>query len=249
MNIEKSVCLKEKQLVKKSHIIPDFLYSDIYDSNHKILKFRPYEYVHGVKLVMKVSTGEYDTDVLCKECENHISKYESYAKNYLFTGYFKNQIKPKVTHYVNTQGIEFFLVENTDYLKFKIFLLSILWRANISKREVFKEIQINEDSEYIRKMILDNNPGDITQYPILFWTYLTDKKIPHQIIGQPTIVKVREHYVAKFIIRGFWFMFVLNNKVTDNFILDNTIQYSGEYKIFVVPQGKAGEYLKHYLGL
>lgn len=33
------LCLEEKILLKKSHIIPEFMYKDLYDENHKLISF------------------------------------------------------------------------------------------------------------------------------------------------------------------------------------------------------------------
>ena len=72
------LCLKEAQLVKKSHIILDFMYEHVWDENHFAITRRITEQNQIRK--GKVPTGEYEGNILCLKCEREVlGQYESYA--------------------------------------------------------------------------------------------------------------------------------------------------------------------------
>ena len=50
------LCLKEKKLLKKSHIIPKFMYKGLFDENHKILVSK----VNPLKKEKLQSDGAYE---------------------------------------------------------------------------------------------------------------------------------------------------------------------------------------------
>src|SRR5690606_42072385 len=75
--------------------------------------------------------------LLCAECELHISKYENYVAN-VFNG----------RQAIDASGAGgLIVVKGLDYAKFKLFGLSVLWRAGISTRseEHTSELQSREN--------------------------------------------------------------------------------------------------------
>lgn len=132
-----NLCLQEKKLIKKSHIIPDFLYKDLYDEKHFINKLNPKELKEGKK-ASRIPTGEYEGGILCKECDNEvIGQYESYSNLALFGGKLPADESPIAKNFTSKNGINFTEVKNISYTKYKLFLLSILWRSHISNRDFF----------------------------------------------------------------------------------------------------------------
>ena len=144
------LCLQEKRLLNCSHIISDFTYQDLYDENHKINKIQ--DLSNPMKFI-RVSSGEYDKGILCEECEQKIGKFENYAAVILFGGNIAKKEMPRFISQVNPHGVEYISIQNIDYRKFKLFLLSLLWRASISKRDYFKHVRLGKYEDEIRKMI------------------------------------------------------------------------------------------------
>ena len=145
------LCLREKQLIKKSHIIPDFIYESLYNSEHKLIRFNPFDLSNGNKNKTYLPTGEYEGGLLCADCDNRIlGGYENYASKVLKGGLSSSNV-PQIKQYRSTEGTEFTEIKNIDYCKFKLFLLSILWRGHISTRPMFNEINIGTNAEIIRK--------------------------------------------------------------------------------------------------
>jgi hypothetical protein len=59
--------------------------------------------------------------LFCKECENKFGKLESYAAEF----FYSKKITPKITG-------NFFIFENLQYKKLKLFFLSLLWRLAVT---------------------------------------------------------------------------------------------------------------------
>ena len=97
------LCLKDKQLIKKSHIIPNFMYREMLVDNNKIKFFSPSERIQGRGKIRKLHTGEYEGGILCAECDNeHLGDiYENYAARAIYGGKLPENENPICTNYVN----------------------------------------------------------------------------------------------------------------------------------------------------
>lgn len=172
---------------------------------------------------------------MCDKCDNSIiSSYESYASNTFFAA------KLESNHFENENGTEFTRFSNIDYCKFKLFLLSLLWRSSISSRPFFSNVQLGKHEEIIRKMILTNSPGDIEDYPVFLVTYLNDKSIPPQLIRNPFKLRFSTGQIAyRFLIGGMFYIFLVNSKnhKLPEFISTVTIKPSNEIDIYHLPKG------------
>ena len=131
------LCKFEKALIKRSHIYPDFLYKDLYDKNHKLIKVSSEEILKKNPKINRPSTGVYEGNLLCKECENNIinRNYETYVSD-IISG--KNKfIKCKKE---KKNEVETITVQNLDYIRLKNFFLSILFRSDICTFEEFEDV-------------------------------------------------------------------------------------------------------------
>ena len=70
--------------------------------------------------------------LLCDKCELHMSKWEDYACRVLFDDQAKLLSKSE-------QAIH---LHRIDYSKFRLFLLSLLWRMSAAKDEFWREVQL-----------------------------------------------------------------------------------------------------------
>ncbi len=81
----------------------------------------------------KISTGIYDKDILCEQCDRCIGLWDDYANKILIQNFSE---KCAVYH----KGIKVaYKIDNYDYKKLKLFFISLLWRALISEREFYKK--------------------------------------------------------------------------------------------------------------
>ena len=69
------LCLNKVVKLEHSHIIPECLYSDLYDNKHRFITIKSDNYLN----LNKEQLG-YREYLLCKGCENKLSKWEGRLK-------------------------------------------------------------------------------------------------------------------------------------------------------------------------
>lgn len=195
--------------------------------------------------------GEYEGDMLCQECENiRLGQLDDYGKLVLFPNSKSSADLEEIVLSNPIDGAKMSVISGYDYGKFKLFLLSILWRSSISSREMFKEGKIpTEDEENIRKMILNNNSGNIDEYPITLMSYLNDTSVARDLIMQPIRSKTEERLIISFLIAGFCFMFYVSSKYSK---MEEIEKYSLTHKRFCIlhiPLGKGWDFIKNFCGI
>jgi hypothetical protein len=131
VRVKCALCQSESQL-QDSHIIPEFLYTPLYDAIHRF-HVVPTDAPKQVKFKQQ---GYYEK-LLCSECEQKISKWEKYAKEAFSKGIGITIV----------QDGKIVKISNLDYHKFRLFLLSLLWRMGVSRLDFFKLIDLGDKHE------------------------------------------------------------------------------------------------------
>ena len=199
-----ALCLKYSELCK-SHVIPEFLYTPLYDSNHKY-------FIINVKKDGRNLTrpkGIYEK-LLCKECETQISKYETYAKEVL-----NIQIRDNVEKIIRYNMPIKYIIKNVDYSLFKLFEMSLIWRSGVSKREELQKVHLGDfHEENLRKHIFSKDPGMSEDYGcMIIYTPGLDG-IGRKIILPPVRMKKRlEGLISyKAFFAGFTWVFFISKQ-------------------------------------
>ncbi len=143
------LCHLDKRLCQ-SHIVPESAYGSLYDNKHRF-----YE-VSNVQKKLPILQKGLRESLLCKCCEQHLNKYESYFAD----TWFQNQLIP--THVSK----EISTIRGLDYKRFKLFHMSILWRVGITSRKEFVNVNLSNHEERLRQLIFDDDPGDPNQYSV-----------------------------------------------------------------------------------
>ncbi|MFL1895911.1 hypothetical protein ACJRPK_09425 [Aquimarina sp. 2-A2] len=202
------LCLEDKKLIK-AHIIPDFMYNGMKDDNNI---FHSMKDISDEIRLTKLQTGEFDKTILCEDCDNRIlgGKYEKYAKSIIFSEKLNLDSYPI---YKAENGKNFSILNDISYNKIKLFLLSILWRASITKRPFFKEVNLGQNHENrIKEILYKSIIPDELEYPILATSFSQTKHPLQQVIAQPK--KIKFPYNIKgyiFSMRGLNFIFLVNS--------------------------------------
>ena len=167
------LCHLDKKLCK-SHIIPESAYGSIYDDKHRVLE------VSNLQKELPKHQKGLREPLLCKDCEQHLNKYESYFADM----WFRNQLIP--THLSE----ELKTISGLDYKRFKLFHMSILWRAGIASREEFASVKLGDYEERLRQLILTDDPGDPNQYSVFGYILVFPKnyKVIHSLLIPPVEV-------------------------------------------------------------
>ncbi len=220
------LCKEEKALIKKSHIIPEFLYKELYDDKHRMRKFDAIEKAKGIEKISKPPKGEYESGLLCRECDgDRLGKYESYVASILANEELQEEQKPVCTNIINSSGAEFLRIENIDYRLLKLCLLTILWRSSISTRATYKDVELGQYEEKIREQLFDENPSSDSDIPIVVMSWRNDSQMATDIIAQPKRHEKNGKTYYSIVLNGYVILYF----ISDNSIHDNLNFFSLNY--------------------
>ena len=66
-----------------------------------------------------------------------------------------------------------FILEEYDYNKFKLFVLSLVWRASVSRQDIFENVSLGPYEEELRKVILNEVETPVDRFPsFIYQTYV-----------------------------------------------------------------------------
>ena len=148
-----SLCHEEKRLCQ-SHIYPESFYKHIYAAKaHKFITLST-DVTKAIDLE-QCGIREY---LMCKECDQGIiGKYDDFIAHWL---YYDTIMRPESFKYSQRfQGV--------DYSLMRLFQLSLLWRFHVVKGHGFKAIDLGNEAETIRKMLLAGDPGNPAYFPCI----------------------------------------------------------------------------------
>ena len=165
--MECKLCLKEKKLID-AHIIPRCFFEAMRDRGDD----QPFQLLSNVQnqYPQKLWIGLYDKEILCEDCEKIFQKYDNYACKILLSN-----IEKKDYTLIPAGDKIYYKLENIDYKNLKLFFLSVLWRASITKRKEFQKVYIGPFEDRLKTMIKDSDPGDANDFLIVISKFIDDR--------------------------------------------------------------------------
>lgn len=142
------LCGEDKRLIR-AHIFPDWAYRNLKQDNHLIQ-------LTSVLNSRKIQSGYWDSNILCRECDGDvIGKYDTYAAQF-----FDQDFSPMLTTFTEASGREakVYQVNNFDYPKLFIFIVSLIWRASITDNPIFAKVNLGRYEYLAKEMILAGIP-------------------------------------------------------------------------------------------
>lgn len=182
----------------KSHIIPEFTYKPIYDDNHRFVTFEPLT----PEQTRTRKKGVW-WPLLCGECEQFLNnRFEQPFQRYWMAGNALAALETKRS--TRLIGI--------DYGPFKLFHLSVLFRASVCDRPEFAEVDLGtEAAEEIRQMILKEDPGPAWKYSIVCSAIEGESgKVWDDLVASPFRVRVRGRLAYLFTFCGCQWFYVVS---------------------------------------
>jgi len=142
-----ALCLKPVDSLIESHIIPNFILQDSKSkSNGKSLLFEN----ESEKRLIQFDWRE---PLLCAECEDHFSRNYENPLKWVF---FQRPSRKKVVVLSSRKDSTTLLTKYAPNLLNAF--LSILWRASVSKQDIYKHINIPDKfCNILRKQVLSRN--------------------------------------------------------------------------------------------
>jgi len=237
------LCNEDKQLIK-AHIYPAFFYKNLglYSPDlkgqgrvHKAILSDNYFHYNKKGL----PEGLYDPNILCQACDNYFNEeFENYANIILFRNSNSTKIKlPAIeTEHVTFTGI--------DYTMFKLFMLSVFWRASISDK--FPGIRLcSNDEERLRLMFINKDAKEEDEYGVLL-LYLNDPEITSKILTDIKTIKTENSTRFSFIAGGFIFYLYQDKSQIPSCHKDFLLTKNGILKILKFPKGKSKQILNEF---
>lgn len=160
------LCQKDR-ILRDSHIVPEFLYDDLYNDKHQMMGINGLGN-RGWSVVQKGLRER----LLCDVCEQHF--------NDRFEKPFRAQWV-EASPLPSTWNLNDVHWCNFDYGSFKLFHLSVLFRAGVSSLPTFSAVSLGPHEEKLRKFLLSENPGESWEYPIFGYAIIhhkTNRLIP-----------------------------------------------------------------------
>ncbi len=204
------LCLKNEYLCRESHIIPSFLYKILYGPNKSLV------FVDKNQSKTKYNS-EYESDILCKNCDNIIiGRLDDYAAKYMYRE-FPSSVATRTEH---KNGRDLVIRENDpnyDYNRYKLFLLSVLWRSSVSSRPFFQSLKISPGiEEDLRRRIISGKAGKPDEYPCIIHLppliKHDDGNMGFNTLYMPTrspiIIKKNGTEICEFVIAGTYYFFI-----------------------------------------
>lgn len=222
------LCSKEKELIKRSHLFPNFMYKGIGDDKNRIniiSSLNPFQ-------KKQVQTGAYEEYILCADCDNNLlSKLERYANNYLYSQPYRtnNDSFEQVT---NVHGINVIRCKNIDYKQFKLFLQSLIWRASVSTHELFENFKLTEEQEeQLRNSLINSTPLDEKDFACLMLTYQDEESAQTDLV----FINTTRPKKISFYINQFTYLFHLDRADVDETVSEIALNKKNEMGITKLP--------------
>lgn len=174
------------------------MYKAMYDEKHR---FNVLTVLDGQK--DRIEQKGIREALLCHSCEQKLSKWERYA-SLVFKGGAPGVHGNKKGDVVSVSGI--------DYSTFKLFLLSLLWRAGASRDPYFERVQLGPHQERLRDMLNAGDPGQFDQYPCIFFGLNWEPGETPGLMIQPHKGKVWGHTTHTFVLPGFQLTFFVSSQ-------------------------------------
>lgn len=204
-NMKCKLCLKESQSVK-SHIIPEFMYegSGLYDEKHRFFIIEK----SGETPKFQQKQKGLAERLLCQRCEIKISRWEDYARRTIYG--------PRDPRKIKTSPERVALFDDVDYKRFKLFLLSMLWRISISGLPEFRKVRLGRHEEKMRKMLYGDDPGSEDDYGCLITSVIFDiddrdkNENLRKFMLSPESIRTHGHICYRVFIGGSLYIFVVS---------------------------------------
>lgn len=219
------LCKRESAL-RNSHIVPEFLYGDLYNDKNQMMGVNG-QGNRGWRVVQK---GLRET-LLCETCEQHFNEY--FEKPFR-TLWIERRLLPDPW---DTAGVRLVQVE---YAPFKLFHLSVLFRAGVSSLPTYQAVSLGPHEEVIRKLLLARSPGDPWQYPIFGYAVIhPSTKRLIQMVSQAQRSKIGGRRCYGMMYGGAeWWIGVSSDRNKE--LMDAALRPNGQMPFHAVPWNEVG---------
>lgn len=213
------LCQKDRVLCN-SHIVPEFLYGDLYNDQRQLMGITGKGH-KGWKPLQK-GIREY---LLCVDCEQYLN--DNYEKPFLKQWTVDSPLPDSMAQDATYSAVY-------DYPTFKLFHLSILFRSSVSSLPTFRKVNLGAHEERIRQMLISKDSGKDWEYPILGSVVLHGGKVERRLITTPIAGRYEEHIVYEQMYGGVVWHVLVSSHRNDSFCRAG-LQPTGHITLIAVP--------------
>ncbi|MGR6859971.1 hypothetical protein ACU5EH_06265 [Aliivibrio salmonicida] len=142
-------CNQDKKLIK-AHIIPESFFIKMKSSDKQLKIITDISGVYPKKSPI----GVYDKNILCRDCEDRFQKIDDYGYNVLIADIDKQIPYPDKGEIIG------YKLNGIDNSKLKLFFISILWRASISKEVFYSKVNLGDLEKKAQDLIWQQFSGE-----------------------------------------------------------------------------------------
>lgn len=204
--------------LRRSHIIPEFAYKVLYDENHR---FTLLSTIEG--RASRTEQKGFRERLLCAECEGRLSLWERYASS-VFSGGQPLSIL-QTNNFVEVRGL--------NYKLFKLFAMSVLWRAGVSTMEYFARVDLGPHEQKLRSMLLAGDPGEPTAYAVFLCPLVRRSQELAGLHLAPTRSRLGKHRCYRFVFGGLIWMFLVSRAPLENEVQEALLNRDGQMVMMV----------------
>lgn len=139
-------CLKEKPLIK-AHIIPEGFFRRLRNGQ------APPRLVTSNEYPKRAPIGVYDTTILCADCERLFGDWDDHAQQIMSELPIGEPLKSE-------DKTVAYKISDFNYNKFKLFFISLAWRASVSSQPFYRRINLGPYEDISKVMISNLTPGN-----------------------------------------------------------------------------------------
>lgn len=213
------------ELIKKSHIIPDWMYKEMFDEKHRIKSYKTL-----TQVVSQPFTGEY-ASFLCQGCETEFAKDDDYASQVL-----KGTSKGIVVTPLPGNSLAGFSAESRlgfDFKNFQKFVLGVIIRNHLSPRANPKNFIPSEIFKNIKRIYLNSNNVDDWAIPIFLFRLTNQKHLWPVML--PFLGPDGKNDVCLFAGAGFVFFTCLTDNYQKRFLNNFRVKSNGYMNLMCGP--------------
>ncbi len=150
-------CGNQKAKLIKAHIVPACFYREIKKDSGPLL------IAQGGEHNKKSPTGVYDKNILCATCDGKIGKWDNIAIQF-FTDTSKWLKK-------DAKGETYYEIWAYDYKALKLFFISLIWKASVSKNTMYKYVNLGPFEQKALNHLRTEDPGSIHDFSVILYKF------------------------------------------------------------------------------
>ncbi len=223
-------CGEDKKLVK-AHIIPESFFRTMKADSERIFqvidKFEK-EWQHK----KRIPIGVYDKEILCNDCERKFQLFDDYG--------FKILFESKRTEIKINGEIAFYKTDKIDYKLLKLFFISVIWRASISKQLAFASVNLGKLEDIAKSHIWNDEPGSPDDFSFQLTKFIdTDNEYEKAMLAPERIRFYGVNYY-KFYLCGYILLIKADSRGTPDKYLLNTFKIRRDQDLLILAKDFSG---------